>query len=397
MCGYQRTKWGTTTLDRAVCVAEPMSTVTAFEPLVDVLIAVHDLRRPVERAVESVLQAASVPVRVTVVCHGIGTREMETRLAAFRGPELRVVSFSDGIFSPAGPFNHGIGLATARYVSVLGSDDFFEPGALDSWSRLAAATNATAVLAPVRGPDARIIHSPLVRPSRRTALDPVLDRLTYRSAPLGLIDREWAQARQPFFTEGLVSGEDVNPSNELWFTAGSLAYASSSPAYGGGYDAVDRVTYTPMSMSAELGAMFDLLGREWVNALGRRERRALAIKVFRENLIESAVGKRRRMDDWGAGELDLVRDLAIRWARFAPGAVSVFSFTDRLLMDRLFDPLVREAEMVAAVVGWRGERSRVRRLLPRNPLRVFDRESAVRRMVDLEIALSRERKASHDR
>src|SRR5690606_7827266 len=92
--------------------------------LIDVVIAVHDKRRPIARAVGSVLDSGldDDTMRVTVVCHNLDRGE----IAGVLGPELagrvRLLELMDGIHSPAGPFNHGIGAADARFISIMGSD-----------------------------------------------------------------------------------------------------------------------------------------------------------------------------------------------------------------------------------------------------------------------------------
>ena len=102
-------------------------------PDVDVIIAVHDPRRRIDRAVGSVLTSRAVS-RVIVVCPGVDPVEIE---ATARTTDARVefVRFDDGVRSPAGPFNHGLDLATGRYVMIMGSDDELTPGAVDEWRR----------------------------------------------------------------------------------------------------------------------------------------------------------------------------------------------------------------------------------------------------------------------
>src|SRR5699024_6411935 len=110
------------------------------EPEVDVVVAVHTPERRVERAVLSVV-LTEAPVRVTVVCHGTPLEPIAERLGVLaEDPRVRLLPFTDGVPSPAGPFNAGLDAATAPWVSVLGSDDVLEVGAIDSWLALAGRT-----------------------------------------------------------------------------------------------------------------------------------------------------------------------------------------------------------------------------------------------------------------
>src|SRR5690606_20002949 len=139
--------------ERAYALAVDLRGAQATDPAprVDVVIAVHTDERPIDRAVRSVL-ANAAPVRVTVVCHHVPAERIAARLGSLpddaraRGHEVRLVEHDDGVPSPAGPFNEGLDLAEAEYVALLGSDDRFAPGAVDSWLVLAEETRADAVI-----------------------------------------------------------------------------------------------------------------------------------------------------------------------------------------------------------------------------------------------------------
>jgi hypothetical protein len=98
------------------------------EPLVDHIIAVHNNRRPIARAVGSVLKHTSAPIRVSVVCHNTEQGEIRLILGELADdPRLRLLQLDDGIPSPSGPFNAGMDAATAPFTSIMGSDDELEP------------------------------------------------------------------------------------------------------------------------------------------------------------------------------------------------------------------------------------------------------------------------------
>lgn len=124
-----------------------MSVLPAVD--LDVVVAVHDLARPVHRAVASALRGADlagvVPgghrVRVSVMCHELNSAEVrravEERLAEAGEDDasvhVRYLEVRDGLGSPSGPFNAGVAAADGRYVCIIGSDDWFADGAPGAW------------------------------------------------------------------------------------------------------------------------------------------------------------------------------------------------------------------------------------------------------------------------
>ena len=108
----------------------------ATDPLVDAVIAVHDPSRPIARAVASLQRsglAAGTGLRITVVCHNIAVDAIAAQLPDPAAPGLRLMHLEDGIHSAAGPFNAGLAAATAPYVTIMGSDDSHQPGAIAAW------------------------------------------------------------------------------------------------------------------------------------------------------------------------------------------------------------------------------------------------------------------------
>ncbi|MFV0433679.1 MAG: glycosyltransferase [Leucobacter sp.] len=317
------------------------------EPLVDVVIAVHTPARPIERPVASVLDHTAAPIRVTVVVHNTDPEPIRERLRAYLDdPRLRIVTWEDGIRSPSGPMNRGFDLATAPYVSLLGSDDSFEPGALDAWLRAAgvelgwvvgsgsgsgsgasgtrlgitSAVIADAVIAPARDGAGRLHPSPPVRLSRvggadgagAKTLDGVRDRLAYRAAPLGLIGR--AKFGHLRFAEGIETGEDQPFSAELWFTPGSrVVFPAAAPGYREHHDQHDRVTFAERSVATEFRVLDTMLapGTPW--SRNDDVRLSLAAKLIRVHLfdaVRSRVGRDRADRDRDQADRD--RDQADR-------------------------------------------------------------------------------------
>ncbi len=333
------------------------------DPLVDVVVAVHDVRRDVARAARSALDPG---IRVTVVCHGLEAHAVRPVLAAdphvaaaLETGAVRLIEHQDGVPSPAGPFNAGLDAATGRYVAVLGSDDHLEPGAITAWARCGDARSSAAVLAPLRRADGVRVRNPLVRPftgkvwpRSGEALDPVRDRLAARSAPLGLVRRSVVEDLDLRFTEGQRTGEDLAFTRRLWFSGLRLDLPRDAPSYVVGADAPERVTLQRRPLAEELTAITALRAEPWLEALPASARRAIAVTVLRVNVL-GAVERRARPEDWAAGEPELLRELASSWlelATAAPGgsdALRPFSRADRHVLD--------------AVVGTRafGDRTRV--------------------------------------
>ncbi|PFG37589.1 hypothetical protein ATL41_2356 [Flavimobilis soli] len=327
-------------------------TLGGEQPVVDVVVAVHSELRPVERAVASAV-TGTVPVRVTVVCHDLEPGLVEERVRDVRrsldgGPHsMWLVCFSDGVRSPAGPFNHGLDCAQAPFVALLGSDDVLEPGAIDSWVRLQRQTGADVVVPRLRhgalgapgappGPGPAV-PTPPARPLRSRRLDLVRDRLAYRSAPLGLLRRETVERLGLTMASGMTVGEDTWFGLGLWSGADVVAYDRRGPAYVIGADAADRVTFATKPVAVELACVHDAVARPALADLPRAARRAVATKLTRINLF-AAVHNRSEDHTWTARDLASLRAGAVALAGFAPGYERVLSVAERDLLDALRAP-----------------------------------------------------------
>ena len=370
------------------------------EHAVDVVIAVHSPRRPVARAVRSVLDGAAGLARVTVVCHDVGVATIDAGLDLT--PEerchVRLLGYQDHVRSPAGPFNHGLDNASAELVAVMGSDDRLEPGAVRAWLRTARERGSDVVLAPLRGADGALLRNPLVRPGTgrpgprgAAPLDPVADRLAYRSAPLGLLRRATVDRLGLRFTEGMATGEDLAFSVPLWFSGARVDMVPSAPAYVIGGDATDRVTEVVRTVAEELAAVDDLLSRVLLDGgLAERmrpsQRRALAVKMLRIHVL-GALSRRPRREDWRGGDATALRDAARGWLDLAPAAVHAFARADRDALDAVVGAVGRAAapddaalaRAFAAAATRRARAGRLATVLPRDLPDVLDPESTLRR------------------
>lgn len=349
-------------------------------PLVDVIIPVHTPARPIERAVASVVDGTAAPVRVTVVVHNTAVDPVTARLGDYAShAAVRILTLHDEVPSPAGPMNLGLDRADAPFVTLLGSDDAFAPGAIDSWLQMQSRHDADVVLARIDVLGGRGIDPyPPVRLGRRpTDLDPVKDRLPYRSAPLGLVSRRaFGDLR---FTEGLASGEDLVYSSTLWFTGRRIAYDLRGPAYVGYEDAVDRVTRVSRSVDVDFAFLDEMTGAPWFPALTRSQREALAVKLLRIHIFD-AVRARLRPPGAIASECAAIVAVVRRIEAISPGVLRLLSRADRAVLDALeaTDPDERRIEQL---VDARWRYRSLGALMPRNPLLVAHRQAPFRTLL----------------
>ena len=366
-------------------VAGGFDASAAPDPSVDVVIALHDLTRPVARAVRSVLAAPDGSLeggspdgrlRVTVACHELSAADVVQVLPAELRSVVRLLEVHDGLGSPSGPFNAGIDAATAPYVTIMGSDDFLEPGALLAWHALAESSGAAMVLARLKMQGGAPINTPRVRPRRTTRLDPVKDRMAYRTAPLGLMRREALSDLGLRLDEGMKVGGDIAFTVRFWDLAERIDIAWSAPAYVVGVDAQTRVTTTVRPLAVSLTPYTSLLGRPWFSRLPVAYRRAVAIKVLRIHVLDN-VARRSTEDLWAEGEADYLRDVVGELVSVAPRVLRPFSTADRLVLDACRDPASSPRSLVEAARA-RARAGRLARLLPPRALGALDRESTLR-------------------
>lgn len=304
----------------------------AFDaPAAEIVIAAHDPNRDVERAVASVVRSRRA--RAIVVAHNTPRTGIVDKLGTLaQHPRVEVLELQDGVRSPAGPFNLGLDQATADWVGVLGSDDELAAGAIDGWLERAMRTSADIIVPLVRDADTgRVTSTPPMR--RRHVVDPVKDRIAYRSAPLGLIRRDvLADTR---FTSGLGSGEDIAVSVELWFAGHRITFAEDAPAYLVHADAPTRVTSTNRPIAhdmAFLPALEETLDRL---ALVGRRRRAIVTKILRINVFQLVLN--RSTAPWSEGERRELAAVTRAVLDLDPTCVRSLSIVERRLVDAMID------------------------------------------------------------
>jgi Glycosyl transferase family 2 len=276
--------------------------LTKEDYAVTVVIPVHQLDRPLARAVASALAAAdSGQVKVLVVCHGLAADDVRKRLSELPQEHIELLEFADGIPSPAGPKNAGLKMVATRYVAFLDSDDFLEAKALSQWIGQADSSQADAVLARMRTQGGAPIRSPRLRLLRTGPLHPVRDRIAYRTAPFGILRLSTLQRLDLRFTEGLRTGEDIGFSLRLWFSGGRIEMGRRGGTYVVGEDAVERVTGQMLPLGEEFRALLEVVTADWVRELGRSARHAIAVKILRFHVL-SAMPRRGGSFPWVADD-----------------------------------------------------------------------------------------------
>lgn len=344
-------------------------------PDVDVIIAIHDPARPVQRAVGSVLDGTAAPIRVTVVAHDTDPTPIRSALARWTDDaRLRIVELDDGVRSPAGPFNRGLDLADAPFTSVMGSDDTLEVGAIDSWLAMARRIDADVVISRLRHVGGRPVPTPPARPHRRMRLDGVKDRLSYRSAPLGLVSATTFGGLR--FTPDRAVGEDVPYTTQLWFSGACIGYDRRGPAYVIHADAPVRTTTSPRPIRDELRYLLDVVDATWFQSLPTSSRAAFCVKALRVHLF-GAVHNRPDPTRWTTNErVDLATFARAILAQNA-GVERVLSRHERALLDIIQAPM-EPAEVLLAASRRRRQFATPGALLPRRVWDAFRREAPLR-------------------
>lgn len=257
---------------------------------VDVLVPVHSHTRPVARLAHSVLAHTRTSVRVVVVAHNVDERSIAASLGSHvDDPRVELIGLRDDIPSPAGPLNLALDRVTAPWFTKIDSDDLLRPGAIDGWIERAQSRRADAVIPQMVLPQSGAGFPTPPRRPFRVGLDPVRDRLSYRTSTMGLFAAELRDLARP--VAGLETGEDILPSIRLWFGARRIVAARDRDAYVVGEGAADRVTETGRSLGAELAFASALQGDEVWRGMSGQARAAVTRKLIRVHVL-GALGLR---------------------------------------------------------------------------------------------------------
>ncbi|CAN5344154.1 hypothetical protein BH11ACT3_BH11ACT3_06770 [soil metagenome] len=344
------------------------------EPVVDVVIPIHTDRRPIARAAGSVLATATATTRVTVVCHNFDPERIYTALGAWSGdPRVRLLHVADGIASPAGPINAGLDAATGEFTALLGSDDEYEPGAIDAWVAVARRDDAEVVIPPLRAVPASGTRSPPTRPFRTRRLNGVRDRLSYRTVQLGLVSRERFGGLR--MTEGLRSGEDVIQGASIWYSDARISLVPRAPGYLIHQDdPANRVSSAVKPAAESLLFLDAVLAPNFVAGLTPEQRESFAVKLLRTHILDILAAS------LGAGappaDLVAVAEGVRRIEAVAPTAAGILSRREARILYELLG--AADVGRLSADLAIHTDYRRAANVLPAKGRRLFHREAPLR-------------------
>ena len=116
-------------------------------PLVSVVIATYNRSTVLRHAIRSALDSTVRDLEVLVVGDHC-TDDTEAMVAAMDDARVRFVNLAENCGDQSGPSNHGIALATGRYLAFLNQDDLYFPDHLASAIAHLEATGADLVWTP---------------------------------------------------------------------------------------------------------------------------------------------------------------------------------------------------------------------------------------------------------
>lgn len=340
---------------------------------VDVVIACHNAKRPINRAVRSVIVGNGEVARAVVVCHNLPAAEIQQVIDPEIRDQVNYLECLDGIGSPAGPFNYGIAESSATWVMVMGSDDELQPGTVAALLSQADGADAVIIRSQLAG---KTVPTPPVRVLPWQWRDVVKDRLLYRAAPLGLLRREFLQQHRITFTPDIRVGEDLEFSLELW-SQGRIKVQRRGPGYQINDDATDRMTMRLAPASDELRHCEIV----WQNPLLSENLQlveALALKYLRVNFFSFAY-LRATQGQWSTADRALLAHWVNEIVDRAPQCLKIMSIADVRLIRALADPDVPEAELNKLALA-RRRFGAPATLIPADIRYIFHREAPLRFM-----------------
>lgn len=314
-----------------------------------VVIAVHTPERPLRRAIESVL--ADPESGVIVAAHNVSPNLLDIP----SDDRVRVIEHRGDHGMPGAPRNAGLSVVTAPWVSMLDSDDRFEPGALATMRERAKQTGSQIVIAPFLKEGKR---GKTWMPTFRTSgLRAYRDGLFYRTAPFGLFSR--TVMRGVDYRDDVRTGEDIRVTADLYTRGLKIAHFWKDPAYVVGADAKKRITTTPMDLRESGRPWHELWDEEFVSRWDRATRHAYGVKVARIHVSDS-ITARSEESSWADGEFEWLAAAVQRLAAEAPNFSRPLPAGQARMMDAIKAGDLAGA-LSAHAAGWQGDN-------PRNPI-----------------------------
>ena len=189
--------------------------------------------------------------------------------------------------------------------------------------------------------------------------------------PNGLLRRESLLALEFGYTEGILTGEDIEPTLRLWFRSGAICYPYGAPAYRQTDDSgAGRVTSSIRPLRQEFAWLEQLLDTDWLRQASTSERRAIAHKVLRVHGVGALLRRADAPDSpgrpplWDPEESLYWRGVADRVLTLAGGSIPSISRRDSALI-RAAGSAEELQELRALVADYRGSGRRGTLLTPR--------------------------------
>lgn len=299
---------------------------------------------------------------------------------------VEVVELPGHAGCPGAPAKFGVDAATAEWVGILDSDDWYEPGAIAAMRSRAQSDHADAVFAPFRKEGKR--HKSLLPTMKTRNLDPVRDAIFYRTAPLGIFRRDLLQSA-PFATE-VSSGEDIPVGAFVSTSGASISFYWNDPAYISSADANDRVTDQKDPFD-RIGAVWNTVwDADFVRSWDQATRHAFAVKMARVHIAQ-AIEARAAADSWREGEFEWMKNTIQRLRAEDP-------HFDRPLLARTARTIrsVESGDVDRLDEAFRATNGRK---LPLNPSAVlYERDTELRwRMIEYRVRLREDRKSRSEK
>lgn len=329
-------------------------------PRAEIVIPVHSEDRPVWRAAESVL--ADPRFGVLVVAHGVRPRHL-------RLPDshrLRIVEVGDHVGYPGYAFNKGFDATNAEWVGILGSDDWYAPGAVTAMLDHATQDACDGVVAPLRmeGADR---NTGLPKTWRRRGLQGRRDHLFWRTSPLGLYRRQLMLQDDFRFSEDVRAGVDQINSVLLWTSGAKFSYYPHDPPYVVGDGAPTRVSKVGSLLSEHADIWMQTWLDERVLSLPLADRRLLANRLLTVHVF-SVLRSRPEGFSWSLEDRRWIADLMALMEASAPGFVERLTLSKKRAYREAAQGRLSEAGRVLR------EASYVENRLPSSPTALLDRD-----------------------
>lgn len=366
---------------------------SSVRSLVDVVIPVHSLSRPLGRAVDSarlgVQPLSAGEYVITVVAHHLSTEQVRGMLTQEQLDHVRIIEAPAEGATAAAPRTAGLEHTNAKYICFLDSDDSYQPGAVGRWVKIAEKRHSDMVIPWLKHSNGRTDITPVIRPGRTSNLDPIADRLVYRASVFGLQRVETVRRLGAEFDFGTSTGEDQAFVMRLYAGAARIDYAPGEPTYVMHADATDRVSQTPSPVRAQLEPSVRILDKPWFEGAALELRRAFVVKVVRINVFE-AVSAHLKAGTWSQDEAQGTREALSRLLDSVPGARGDFSKADLHVIDLLLSETQEEGQLKAGLAA-RRRFANPAALLTAKPAHALGSDAPLRFMAAAAVQTARDR------